>query len=387
MTITLSSLSKVARAAAFILTACGTIAFAQPKAEKVEVAPRTLVNTDEAGILVSSVESGSPAEKAGIARGDIILEVGGTAVNDYAALQSAIGSRKPGDKVEVKIRHGDTESTVSLTLANKSGKPYAGVSVSPSGRGSLSQRKLDRQRNPRATPLLPAPQPRLMLTGPGAVISKLVAGGPAEKAGLKKGDIIESVDGTAIDAANSLSGLITARKVGDSVALSVRTDAQEPRDVKVVLEKNPEKDAPYLGVEYAMVNRRFGQAVPMPWGAPGPMAGVLVSSVAADSPAAKAGLKDQDLITAIEGVPVGGESGRGAVDLEGHALPGERRIVGEDGERPPGGGRPALAVGPHRLDEWRQAGRRDRSRGGKRRDSLETDAGSRRNQIGDRRGP
>jgi S1-C subfamily serine protease len=143
-----------------------------------------------------------------------------------------------------------------------------------------------------------------MLTGPGAVISNVVAGGPAEKAGLKKGDIIESVDGTAIDAANSLSGLITARKVGDSVALSVRTDAQEPRDVKVVLEKNPEKDAPYLGVEYAMVNRRFGQAVPMPWGAPGPMAGVLVSSVAADSPAAKAGLKDQDLITAIEGVPV-----------------------------------------------------------------------------------
>lgn len=57
----------------------------------------------------------------------------------------------------------------------------------------------------------------------------LVSGGPAEKAGLRAGDIITKIDGTAIDQTNSLSALINKHKVGDKVTLAVLRDGQERR--------------------------------------------------------------------------------------------------------------------------------------------------------------
>ncbi|HLZ15183.1 MAG TPA: trypsin-like peptidase domain-containing protein, partial [Candidatus Saccharimonadales bacterium] len=51
--------------------------------------------------------------------------------------------------------------------------------------------------------------------------SSIIAGGPAEKAGLQEGDIITAMDGTTIDQNNSLSSLINKHKVGDKVSLSV----------------------------------------------------------------------------------------------------------------------------------------------------------------------
>jgi len=311
MILTLSSVPKVARVTAVILAACGSLAFAQP-------APAP-VNPEQVGALVSSVDADGPAEKAGIARGDIILEVGGTPVNSYADLQKAIASKKPGDTVAVKIRHGDLQSTVSVTLAENKGKAYLGVSISLGGR-DLSQRQLDRGSRG-AVPLLPAPRQLPLLAGPGAVITKVVAGSPAEKAGLKKGDLIPSVDGTAVDAANSLSSLIASHKVGDTVTLSVRTGRQEPRDVKVTLGKHPDKDAPYLGIEYTMMNRMFSQDE-VPWTGQGAFAGVLVASVVADGPAAKAGVKATDRITAIEAVPV--QSPQAVSEAVAARKPGDR---------------------------------------------------------------
>jgi S1-C subfamily serine protease len=70
--------------------------------------------------------------------------------------------------------------------------------------------------------------------------------------------------------------------------------------MRVTLGKKPDAEAPWLGVEYTSAGARG------PWdGGFGMMAGVLVARVAPDSPAAKAGMKERDLITAVEGVRVG----------------------------------------------------------------------------------
>jgi serine protease Do len=57
----------------------------------------------------------------------------------------------------------------------------------------------------------------------------LVDGGPAEKAGLKAGDIIVKIDDTAIDQTNSLSALINKHSVGDKVSLTILRDGKEQR--------------------------------------------------------------------------------------------------------------------------------------------------------------
>jgi serine protease Do len=62
------------------------------------------------------VVSGSPADKAGIKTGDIIVKVGGDKLDSTHSLQSVIGKHKPGDKVSVVVNRGGKEVTLSATL-------------------------------------------------------------------------------------------------------------------------------------------------------------------------------------------------------------------------------------------------------------------------------
>src|SRR5208283_1486246 len=60
-----------------------------------------------------------------------------------------------------------------------------------------------------------------MFAAEGALIESVATGSPAEKAGLKRGDLVLSVDGTTVDARAPLGDLVAAKKVGDTVTLSV----------------------------------------------------------------------------------------------------------------------------------------------------------------------
>jgi len=93
--------------------------------------------------------------------------------------------------------------------------------------------------------------------GAGVFIESVVKGSPADKAGLREGEVIEAVDGVRVGPGDDLGALIRERKVGDTVTLSVLSRDKGARDVKVVLEKSSQKaDAPYLGVQYD--GRGFG---------------------------------------------------------------------------------------------------------------------------------
>jgi len=60
----------------------------------------------------------------------------------------------------------------------------------------------------------------------GAYVESVVAGSPADKAGLKQRDVILTVDGATVDAQHTLADLIAAKKVGDTVTLSVQSPSQ-----------------------------------------------------------------------------------------------------------------------------------------------------------------
>lgn len=63
-----------------------------------------------------AIVPGSPADKAKIQENDIILEVDGTPITEERTLSSLIGSKSPGDKVELKVLHQGEERTVEVTL-------------------------------------------------------------------------------------------------------------------------------------------------------------------------------------------------------------------------------------------------------------------------------
>ena len=63
-----------------------------------------------------AVVPGSPADKAGLKEGDIILDINGNAVNEDNTLSSVLKKFKPGDRILVRVFSGDAEKTVPVTL-------------------------------------------------------------------------------------------------------------------------------------------------------------------------------------------------------------------------------------------------------------------------------
>ncbi len=137
------------------------------------------------------------------------------------------------------------------------------------------------------------------------MIGEVVSGSPADGAGLKTGDVIQAVDGTAIDSAQALVDMMKGYAPGDEVTLTVLSGDQTS-DVKVTLAERPSD----VGSSTEPYNYNF----PM-----GPHTGILamlgvdttvtdnglqINSIADNSPLADSGLQAGDVITKINGDPV-----------------------------------------------------------------------------------
>lgn len=75
----------------------------------------------DAGVLVESVADGSPAEKAGVRVGDIIVAIDGEEVKDSGDLRSAIRDKKEGDTVRVEVLRGRGRTALVATLVEREG--------------------------------------------------------------------------------------------------------------------------------------------------------------------------------------------------------------------------------------------------------------------------
>ena len=77
-------------------------------------------------------------------------------------------------------------------------------------------------------------------TDKGALITEIVSGAPAEKAGLQKGDIITAIDGQAMNRMEDVSAYLTQRHPGDKVKVTY-TRGSDSRDVEIELAKRPDR--------------------------------------------------------------------------------------------------------------------------------------------------
>jgi serine protease Do len=195
------------------------------------------------GALVVSVDANSPAATAGLKQGDIILSVDGTDLTPTSStLATIISGHKSGDKVTLKVQSGTATNDVTVTLGDNSSKAYLGVQyrqpfgTNSSGSGGVMPN---------------GPRFRGLPNGvTGILVDSVVSGGPADKAGLKAGDVITKLDGTAVTNSNDFITAIGGHKVGDSVTLTVMPQGSTATsDIKVTLADNPQTAGkPYLGV-------------------------------------------------------------------------------------------------------------------------------------------
>jgi len=130
----------------------------------------------------------------------------------------------------------------------------------------------------------------------GALVSQVIEGSPAEKAGIKAGDVITSINGRNIANASDLRNTIGLLRIGEKVELGLIRDGK-PRRVTAVIGERDNADAQGAGqIHPAFEGATLANAANN--------GGVLVENVIAGSPAQQAGLRANDVILAIGRVRV-----------------------------------------------------------------------------------
>ncbi|MYC96970.1 MAG: PDZ domain-containing protein [Caldilineaceae bacterium SB0661_bin_32] len=301
------------------LTALGGTASAQSMTERVKPEP---------GVLIVAVGEETPASEAGLMRGDILLAIDGDMVNTAAELQHVILMQDPGDMLELTVKRGGEELTLTVTLADVDGYPLLGVAPdSPGIRGMRTRRgRFPAMRNFVRLPALErfkGMDGNAVNVGEGAVVMEVIEDSPAATAGLMAGDLITSVGETEITGMRDLAGAAAAFSPGDDVELTVDRDG-ETVELNVTLGAHPDDgEKAFFGLRIGSAERfrinadgtdldrrrqrgnRFGFAFPqggrfdsrfffgdLPDGA-------LVMGVQDEGPAALAELQRGDVITAV----------------------------------------------------------------------------------------
>ena len=154
------------------------------------------------GALVSEPQAGSPAAKAGVKAGDVIVSLDGTSVKDARELSQKIGAANPGASVKLGVIRNGSEQTINVTLAQLPEQKQAAANTGQEEQSSA----------------------RLGLTlgtgDNGVVVTGVDPNGPAAEHGIQTGDVITNVGGTSVSTPTDVQKqLADLRKAGKHTVL------------------------------------------------------------------------------------------------------------------------------------------------------------------------
>ena len=207
------------------------------------------------GVGISRVSPGSPAEKAGLKKGDVILQFDNEPVTSTRKLFRLIGEAAPEQIVRLTISRNGSEQQLNVTLGQREGASRTLRALTPDQRGNFS---FNLPRTPRA--LGENPQAfsfnfgnnrRIGITsttltkqladyfgvssGHGLLVTSVTENSPASKAGLRAGDCITEVNGEKIEGAEGFIRAINRKEDGEVTLTIIRERSQ--RTIKLTPER------------------------------------------------------------------------------------------------------------------------------------------------------
>ncbi len=207
--------------------------------------------------VVGAVETGSPAAEVGLRSGDRIVSIAGQPAQWWDDVFDAVRTRA-GEAVAVTYERDGVQHQVELAVEERPGVDEFG-GIDAFGWAGLRHERL------------------------GWVIGIPAAAAPAAAAGLRSGDRVTAVAGSAVESWDELKAAYAAAGARGALAFELlRGPLEDPQSVRV--------EVPALGSAEAL------GIVP---------ATALVSQVMPDTPAERAGIRPGDLILSVDGEPVG----------------------------------------------------------------------------------
>jgi serine protease Do len=173
----------------------------------------------KSGVLINAVTPKGPADQAGLKAGDIITTADGKPMKDGDELVTDIAARKPGTTVKLGYRRGSTDSTATLTIADRA-KLYAGQPVSQNGENApesapnASEGKL-------GITVEAVPSALASKGIHGVLVTQVKPGSFADEAGLAPGLVITEINRQAVTSLDQFQSLVSGLKSGQDVGFRV----------------------------------------------------------------------------------------------------------------------------------------------------------------------
>jgi len=210
------------------------------------------------GVGVTRVVPGSPAEKAGLRKDDVILRLDGENITSVRKLNRLVAEIAPDQSVKVTVSRGGAEQEVTATIAKRDNSSMAQnyFQLQPfKWEGNPKEFKNFKWDFPRGDKfdfdfdkdgdftLMLSNSRRIGVStiqltkqlaeyfgiadGKGVLVTAVTDDSPAAKAGVKAGDVITAIDGEAVDSPGDLSRAINRKKEGDVTLTVIRNRSQQ----------------------------------------------------------------------------------------------------------------------------------------------------------------
>ena len=170
------------------------------------------------GAFVESVESGKPAEKAGVKPGDTIVAVDSVPVKETRDLIGYVSGKAPGSKVKLALLRDGRETTATATLAERDVE--GAEKDAPDKVSSDDSREKIGIQVMELTPQVRQMQ-RLKAGVEGLLVVHVKEVSPAADAGIQEGDIITQINGQKVGGADEFGRLVGHAKKGEYLKLYV----------------------------------------------------------------------------------------------------------------------------------------------------------------------
>lgn len=214
------------------------------------------------GVVVQSVEADSPAAKAGLKENDVILSYEGEKVEGTIQFRRLVRETPPGRSIPLVISRDGSTQNVTIEVGDRGG---AGDKAPKAFKYEFKMPKVHEYSAPDFNFVMPEMMdfhtPVLGIGaedlsgqlgeyfgapgGEGILVREVRSGTPAEKAGLKAGDVIVKLDGEAIKSTRDLRNVMRKKADQKSVTLSVLRKGSEI-SVPVEVEKPRHFDGPQI---------------------------------------------------------------------------------------------------------------------------------------------
>ena len=252
------------------------------------------------GLYVNDVVALSPAEKAGVKKGDVLLKCAHKPVNSPEAVGRILATLKAGDSVKLLVNRDGRKKSFHAKLENAPLGLNTGAIQNPVWMGADIQ-DIDAIMKIRFN----LPDKR------GVIISHVAVGSPALAAGLRSGDVVRRFGATRILDVKQMQSLILKSQPGQKVNLTILRDGRQ-NGLNVVMERHSTAagrvaflgpadvaiEGSWIGMDVTELSAGDASALGLPAG----IRGILVNDVESP-PATMVGFQTGDAIVAVNGQP------------------------------------------------------------------------------------